>query len=106
MEGYAAIAAEHFFGELIKTQKLLISNVGRTEEATILTIHPKIILNAELMLRPDANVSCVDIHVVLRSVSKMKRYKPTILSNNIAIVPFECFKPIIDVLQEWNRNGF
>lgn len=78
MEEYAAIVAEHFFGELIKTQKLLISNVGRTEEAAILTIPPKTKLNAALMLRLDANVSCVDIHVVLKSVSKMKRYKPTI----------------------------
>ena len=109
MEGYAAIVAEHFFGELIKTQKLLISNVGRTEEATILTIHPKIILNVELMLRLDANVSCVDIHVVLKSVSKMKRYKPKTFSTiygNIVIVSFESFKPRNDVLQEWNRSGF
>ena len=69
MEGYAAIVAEHFFGELIKTQNLQISNVERTEEAAIQAIHPKIIFNAASTLKLDANVSCVDIHVVLKSVS-------------------------------------
>ena len=72
MEEYAAIVVEHSFGELTKTQKLLISNVERTEGATIRAIHPKIILNAALMLRLDASVSCVDIHGVLKLVSKMK----------------------------------
>ena len=75
MEEYAAIVVAHSFGELIKTQKLLISNVERTEEATIRTMHPKIVLNAALMLRLDASVSCVDIHAVLKSVSNMKCYE-------------------------------
>ena len=35
MEGYAAIVVEHFFGELIRTQNLQISNVERIEEAAI-----------------------------------------------------------------------
>ena len=72
MEEYAAIVVEHSFGELIKTQKLRISNVERTEEATIRTIHPKTTLNAALMLKLDASVSCVDIHGVLKLVNKMK----------------------------------
>ena len=72
MEEYAAIVVEHSFGELIKTQKLLTSNVERTEEATIPTIHPKTILNAALMSKLDASVSCVDIHAVLKLVSKIK----------------------------------
>ena len=75
MEEYAAIVVAHSFGELIKTQKLLISNVERTEEATIRTMHPKIILNVALMLRLDDSVSCVDIHAVLKSVSNMKCYE-------------------------------
>ena len=73
MEEYAAIVVAHSFGELIKTPKLLISNVERTEEATIRTIHPKTTLNAALMLKLDASVSCVDIHVVLKSVSNERR---------------------------------
>ena len=77
MEGYAAIVAEHFSGELIKTQNLQILNVERTEEAAIQAIHPKIILNAALTLKLDANVSCVDIHVVLKSVSNKKLCEPT-----------------------------
>ena len=48
MEGYAAIVVEHFFGELIRTQNLQISNVERIEEAAIQAVHPKIILNVAL----------------------------------------------------------
>ena len=77
MEGYAAIVAEHFFGGLIKTQNLPILNVERIEEAAIQAVHPKIILNVALTLKLDASVSCVDIHVVLKSVSNKKRFKPT-----------------------------
>ena len=80
MEGYAAIVAEHFFGGLIKTQNLPILNVERIEEAATQAIHPKIILNAASTLKLDASVSCVDIHVVLKSVSNKKRCEPTIYS--------------------------
>ena len=73
MEGYAAIVAEHFSGELIKTRNLQISNVERIEEAAIQATHPKIILNAASTLKLDASVSCVDIHVVLKSVSNERR---------------------------------
>ena len=78
MEGYAAIVAEHFSGELIKTQNLQILNVERTEEAAIQAIQPKIILNAASTLKLDANVSCVDIHGVLKSVSNKKCCEPTL----------------------------
>ena len=103
MEEYAAIVVEHSFGELIKTQKLLTSNVERTEEATIRTIHPNIILNAALMLRLDASVSCVDIHAVLKSVSNMKCYE----SVRPSCILFRFYlKDINDFLQVWNQNGF
>ena len=73
MEGYAATVAEHFSGELIRTQNLQILNVERTEEAAIQSIHPKTIVNAASTLKLDASVSCVDIHVVLKSVSNERR---------------------------------
>ena len=83
MEGYAAIVVEHFFGELIRTQNLQISNVERIEEAAIQAVHPKIILNVALTLKLDGSVSCVDIHVVLKSVSNKKSCEPTICSITI-----------------------
>ena len=83
MEGYAATVAEHFSGELIRTQNLQILNVERTEEAAIQPIHPKIILNVALTLKLDGSVSCVDIHVVLKSVSNKKSCEPTIFSITI-----------------------
>ena len=109
MEEYAAIVVEHSFGELIKTQKLRISNVERTEEATIRTMHPKIILNAALMLRLDASVSCVDIHGVLKLVSKMKCYENVHHVHKklfILILLRFYLKALNDCLQVWNQNGF
>ena len=104
MEEYAAIAVEHSFEELIKTQKLRISNVERTEEATIRTMHPKIILNAALMLRLDDSVSCVDIHAVLKSVSNMKCYE-SVRPSRMILLRFY-LKALNDLLQVWNQNGF
>ena len=106
MEEYAAIVVEHSFEELIKTQKLRISNVERTEEATIRTMHPKIILNAALMLRLDASVSCVDIHAVLKSVSNMKCYESVRQKSFIVILLKFYLKALNDFLQAWNQNGF
>ena len=106
MEEYAAIVVEHSFGELIKTQKPRISNVERTEEATIRTIHPKTTLNAALMLKLDASVSCVDIHGVLKLVSKMKCYENVHHVLFILILLRFYLKALNDFFQVWSQNGF